>query len=388
MNTGSGTQRASAQAGAAPGESAAGDALMKGELARMSDATPEVVKTVIKLDGRSMVWAHDQAASDVEALTPFMAVVLVLTFMVGAPMFLQMDYKELDGWALKIVLLAIGVVLVPGSLVAAWFILKVGFGRYADLHFNRRTRKIYTQEGKVALQIDWARVRPFAIPAVGPLPLGGLPLWGLTLIEFSATDPKAWTRQLRVQGLLPDRDSCQRVWEAVRRYMDEEPASLPPLEVLPDPTRSWQGAILDFGPAQMFDRVKTPQDAALGATGRLRRRHWWPAVNPMILFYWIVFWPAPLSDILYQRFRPKARLPIEWTSEEEPAPGEPNPYRSNPMPRDVARGRRKATWILTLMCAPCVTIGIVFWAAWLAPLFAWTWHMWQAVFSSWSRGGA
>jgi hypothetical protein len=367
----------------AQANSAAAESLMKGELPRESGAQPEVIKAVIKLDDRSMVWAHDVAASDVEALGPFFAIVLVCTTLFGAPMFLQMDYKSLDGWAQKIFIPLIGMLMLPGSLIGAWLCLRLVVDSYAHLHFNRRTQKIYTKEGKLAIQLDWKRVRPFAIPAVGPLPMGGLPLWSLTLIEFSATNPKTWTRQMRVQGLLPDRDSCQRVWEAVRRYMDEDPASLPPLEVLPDPTRSWQAAILDFGPAQMFDRIKTAQDAALGATGRLRQRNWWPTINPMVLFYWIVFWPAPLSDILYQRFRPKARLPAEWTSDEDPEPGEANPYRCIPMPIDVARGRRKATWILALMCVPCITIGILFWAVWLSPLFTWSWHMWGTVFSSW-----
>ena len=333
------------------------DALMKGELPRLSSVEPEIVKAVVKLDDRSMVWAHDQAASDVEAMTPFMAVILVLVFLAGMPMFLRMNYDDLDGWALKIVLPTIGFVLLPGMLVGAFFVLKVGFGRYADLHFNRRTRMIYTQEGKVAVQIQWERARPFAIPVVGPLPMGGLPLWSLTLIEFSATNPKAWTRQMRVQGLLPDRESCQRVWEAIRRYMDEQPDSLPPLEVVRDPTHSWQGAILDFGPAKAFDAIRNAEDAALGATGRLRRRNWWPPMNPMIVFWWTFFWPGPLSDILYHRFRPKARLPTEWTEEEIAPPGEPNQYRRSPTPPDVIKGRRKATWILASTCGLCIAIG-------------------------------
>jgi len=358
------------------------DSLMKGELPRYSDVEPEIVKAVIKLDDRSMVWAHDQAASDVEAMTPFMALVMVLVFVAGAPAFLQLDYKSLDGWALKAVLLAIGFVLLPGMLVGAFFVLKLGFGRYADLHFNRRSRRIYTQEGKVAMQIQWEHVRPFAIPMIGPLPMGGLPLWSLTLIEFSAASPKTWTRQIRVQGLLPDRESCQRVWEAIRRYMDETPDRLPPVEVVRDPMHSWQGAILDFGPARAFDAVRTPDDAALGAMGRLRRRNWWPAVDPMILFWWTFFWPGPLSDILYHRFRPTAKLPADWTADENPAPGESNPYRRLPMPADVVAGRRKATWIIGLICGTCIAVGgglsmFIFigyllpslWEDWL-PLFA------------------
>ena len=355
MNTSSHDQLLTANAPSTG--SVASDSLMKGELPRRSDAQPEVVKSVIKLDDRSMVWAHDQVASDVEAMTPFMALLMVFIALYSAPVFWRTDYAGIDNWTLRIVLVVIGVAVVPGSLVGAWFVLKIGFGRYADIHFNRRTRKVYTQEDKVAIQIDWPRVRPFAIPAMGPLTMGGLPLWSLTLIEFSATNPKAWTRQMRVQGLLPDRDSCQRVWEAIRRYMDEPPESLPALEVVADPSSSWQGAILDFGPARVFDAVKMLEDAALGAMGRLRRRHWWPALNPMILFWWTFFWPGPLSDILYHRFRPKARLPADWTAEEVPPAGETNSYRKSALPADVVAGRRKATWIIGLTCGTCIAIG-------------------------------
>lgn len=334
-----------------------GESLMKGEIPRLSDASPEIVKKIIKLDGHSMVWAHDAAASDVEAMAPFMAAIVVLCVLFGAPMSMQIYSTDLDGWAQKIIIPLLGIVLWPSALIGAWFIFRICLGRYSDLHFNRRTRKVYSQEGKLQIQLDWDRIRPFAIPAVGPLPMGGLPLWSLTLVEFSPTNPKTWTRQLRVQGLLPDRESCQRVWEAVRRYMDEPPESLPPLQVIPDPKRSWQSAILDFGPAEVFDAAKTPEDVALGMIGRLRRRNWWPAVNPMILFWWTFFWPGPLSTILYERFRLKARLPADWTAGETPAPGEPNPYRSTGMLADEAAGRRKATLIIGLMCGICIAIG-------------------------------
>ena len=350
---------------------------MKGELPRLSDAEPEVIKTIIKLDDRSMVWAHDAAASDVEALGPFFAFILVCAVLFGAPMFLQIRIGDLDSWAQKIFIPLIGVVMLPGALIGAWLFLKLAINRYADLHFNRRTQRIYTQEGKLSIQIEWKRVRPFAIPVVGPLPMGGLPLWSLTLLEFSATNPDAWSRQLRVQGLLPDRESCQRVWEAIRRYMEGSPESLPPLEVVPDPAHSWQAAILDFGPAQAFDAIRSSEDAALGATGRLRRRNWWPPMNPMILFWWTFFWPGPLSDILYQRFRPRAKLPADWIAEETPVPGEPNPYRAIPTAPDVVAGRRKATWILGLTCGVCIALGGSF------SIFIFVWHVLPAMWELW-----
>jgi GH24 family phage-related lysozyme (muramidase) len=55
---------------------------------------PEIVKNIVKLDDRSMVWAHDQAASDVEALAPFTAIVLVFMVLVQVPMF-QHEYDAL-----------------------------------------------------------------------------------------------------------------------------------------------------------------------------------------------------------------------------------------------------------------------------------------------------
>lgn len=144
---------------------------MKGELPRRGDAEPEVIKTIIKLDDRSMVWAHDSVASDVEALARFIAFMLVFAVLFIAPMFLQIRGRDLDGWAQKIVIPLIGLVMLPGGLIGAWLFLKLVIDRYADLHFNRRAQTVYTKEGKLAVQMDWRRIRPFAIPAVRPLPM-------------------------------------------------------------------------------------------------------------------------------------------------------------------------------------------------------------------------
>lgn len=355
--------------------------LMKGELPRMSDASPEIPKTILKLDARSMVWAHDEVASDVEALSPFMAVALLLAVLEVAPMGLRMDASDFDGPTEEFLLLGVGVVLLLGCLAGIVVLLRISlFGSYADLHFNRRTRKIYTQDGKTQMQLDWKNVRPFAMPFIGPLQMGAPPLWSLTLIEFSEADPKVWVKQLRAQGLMPDRDACQRVWEAIRRYMDEPPESLPAQEVVPGPGRSWQAALLDFGPMREVGLFDSFDDMAAGVVGRLRKRHWIPPISPVRLLWWIVFWPGPLSTILYEKYRPLAKLPAEWLAEETPPPGEPNPYRRKAFAADEVEGRRKATRIIAWACGTCIAIGsgLTLWLL-FAVVLPDMWKMWRPI---------
>jgi hypothetical protein len=79
-----------------------------------------------------MVWAHDSVASDVEALAPFIAFVLVLAVLFLAPMFLQIRGRDLDGWAQKIIIPFIGLGILPGGLIGAWLFLNLVINCYAD----------------------------------------------------------------------------------------------------------------------------------------------------------------------------------------------------------------------------------------------------------------
>jgi hypothetical protein len=91
------------------------------------------------------------------------------------------------------------------------------------------------------------------------------------------------------------------------------------------------------------------------------------------ILYWIGCWPSPLSATLYARFRPRPKLPPEWTKDEAPLPGEANPYRIVPRSPGEAAGRKKAALVLGITCGLCNLIGIAFYAAGLMPL-------WQAMF--------
>ena len=346
-----------------PAASDGSQPLMQGELPRHSDATPQAPpRSIVKLDSRSMVWAYDEIASDVEALSPFMALALLfmLAFIVPASILIILDDKQ--PWSGRLIMGAIAAVLTPGFVAGIIYLLKISlFSRYADLHFNRKARSVYTQEGKIAVRLDWNHVRPFASAVPGPLTMGALPAWALTLVEFSAGASPRPIQRLQVQGILPDRDACQRLWELIRRYMDEAPERVPELEVVRG-GRTWQSALLDFGPMREVSLADSSEEMEAGVIGRLRKRNWWPVIGPFRIFWWTAFWPGPLSTILYERFRREALLPAAWTAEEAPTAGEANPYRFRSQASDERAGRRKATWIIGTVCTACIAVGASVWA--------------------------
>jgi hypothetical protein len=347
-----------------PRDTAGGtEALLQGELPRHGSAEPEAPpRSIIKLDTRSMVWAYDEIASDVEALSPFMALALLFGLSVLVPMTVLGFFDRNEPMSGQILTGVISAVLIPVCLVGIVYLLRISlFSRYADLHFNRKARSIYTQEGKVAVRLDWNHVRPFASAMPGPLTMGATPAWALVLVEFSTGPSPRPIQRMRVQGMLPSRDACQRLWELIRRYMDESPDALPELEVVPG-GRTWQRALLDFGPMREISPTDSSEDIAAGVIGRLRKRNWWPAIGPFRIFWWIIFWPGPLSTILYERFRREAHLPTPWTADETPTADEANPYRIRSKAPNERAGRRKATWIVGIVCTVCIALGASAWA--------------------------
>lgn len=254
--------------------------------------------------------------------------------------------------------MAIGIVAILGGIITTGFIfylLKISlFSQYGDLHFNRKTAKIYACENKIAVQMDWQYVRPYALLGFGPPQLGGGPLMSLMLVEHYPGQPAVWKSRMTVAGPLPNRHGCQQVWEMIRRYMEDTPATLPEVEVVPG-RRNWIGALIEFGP--LTDQL----DGVPEIIGKLRARNWWPPINILTIVLWILTWPSPLSSTLYARFRPQPKLPTEWTKDETPLPGETNPYRITAEHPNEARGRKKAAMIIGITCSICILIGMAMW---------------------------
>jgi hypothetical protein len=194
-----------------------------------------------------------------------------------------------------------------------------------------------------------------------PLTMGATFCWALVLVEFSAEAPQRVTQRLGLQGLLPDRDACQRLWEFIRRYMEEPPEQMPEVELVPG-GRTWQGALVDFGPMREPGPIDSFSDLSLSVAQRLRRENWWPIIDPLRMLWWIMFWPGPLSTILYERFRREATLPAEWIADETPAAGEGNPYRSRGRAPEERAGRRKAAWVIGIVSSICIVLGASGWA--------------------------
>ena len=141
------------------------------------------------------------------------------------------------------------------------------------------------------------------------------------------------------------------VWASLRATRREAAAR----EVVEDNVRL--AALLEAGPLNDADLFV---DWSLSATQRLRKHHWWPIITPVRMLFWIAFWPGPLSQVLYERFRPRVRLPAEWTESEALLPGEANLYVASVPDAAERAGRRKAAWIVGVTCGICIAIGIAF----------------------------
>lgn len=333
------------------------DPLASGELPLRSNAEPMTIRTITKLDQRSMVWAYDGVATEVEAQGPFIA--LLITAMVGfvvwmmAQMLLYPDPGDGVGLAIG---LWIGIVLMLAlELAVVIYCLKISiFSTYGDVHFNRHTGKVYTSENKLALQLDWRHIRPMAISTVGPLQLGAPTLMSLMLVEYEPDQPNVWKAKFVAAGPLPNREGCQQVWELIRRYMEDPPESMPKLEVVPE-ARSWTNVLISFGP---LANLKEPSQFL----AQLRANRWVPWINPLILGWWILAPSFPLSTTLYAKYRRKAKLPAEWTHEETPPAGEKNPYRSGALDPTEMAGRRRAARIIGGIAGVCILIGVTAWS--------------------------
>jgi hypothetical protein len=325
-----------------------------GELPRFGDVEPVAIRTITKLDQRSMVWAYDGVATNVEAISPFMSIVIGVG--VVASLFFMWDLVfgadfSYDSIGIRIFLFVVSVVIVVGGSWFVYYMLKNSiFSAYGDLHFNRHSKTIYTAENNVSVRMNWANVRPFAVTSFGPAQFGAPIMMSLQLAEFASPNSNALVNSFIVAGPLPSRRGCQEVWELIRRYMEDPPERLPSLEVAQG-DRDWVSVLLAFGPMS-FGTI--PQEFL----AKLRERNWWPPINPFRVCFWIIGWYFPLSATLYNKYRRRAKLPAEWTKDEAPPNDEVNPYQTSARdPKEVA-GRVRAAWIIGVVSGLSVAIGI------------------------------
>src|SRR5699024_3083789 len=108
--------------------------LAPGPLPRTSDATPLTIRPIIKLDRRSMVWARDGIATQVESIGPFFS--LFMSAMAAGLLWMLINAWPDIGWGLAIACI-LGLLAFAGIII---YFLKISvFNTYADLHFNRKT---------------------------------------------------------------------------------------------------------------------------------------------------------------------------------------------------------------------------------------------------------
>lgn len=346
------------------------------ELPRLSDQPAEILKVVVKLDPRSMVWADDQITSEVDPAGGPIAVVLIVVLIAVIPMWVWALSDPPLGLGVRVAVWALGVPMIALGVVGIRYALEAGLSSsFSDVHFNRLTRKVYTSRNGKLWCLDWDRVRPATYRSPDPqFPASGRRSWGLELIEFSAAKPDAWSQRVAVQGMLADREACQRVWEAIRCYMDDDAARLPWFDVMPG-GRGWQSALLEFGP---MNDASVFEGGSLTVIQRLRKTHWWPVILPDRWVLWAAWWAGTLLQILYERYRSRPRFPAAWVAGEAPLPDDVNPYRSALRNATEQAGRRKAAAIIGVVCGFCIAAGMAFTAAlswWLVlPVVTGTWH--------------
>ena len=335
----------------------ASDPYAEGELPRHADVQPLTLRTLIKLDQNSMIMAYEGVATKVEALAPFFSLLVSL----GPIIFTYLAIKDgLEGkiWEDEVWIIILGLIFMWGlAIPCIIYAIKISlFNRYSDLHFNRKTRKIYTKQNKDLFEMDWANVRPYATRGFGPIQVGAPAVMSLQLVEYFPENPSEWRTRITVEGMLPNREGCQQVWELIRRYMEDPPETMPPQVVVP--ARSWSSALLEFGP--LAESQGTTHEFFV----RLRRTGWFPFNDLLSMFQpiiWLIFWPAPISEILYARFRRPAKLPTLWLASEVPPVGEPNPYRISTLDPAERSGRRRAVWVVALVCTACCLLSMTVW---------------------------
>jgi hypothetical protein len=184
-------------------------------------AEPLAIRTITKLDQNSMVWAYEGAATE-EAVGPFLALLLLamspVIFWLSHEFFFEFLYDSAEIQQIIFAALVFaGGVFVIGLAI---YLLKISlFSRYGDLHFNRKTGKIYSRKNNFSLQMDWKHVRPFAARGIGPVQLGGQPVMSLILAELHPTQPNILKTRMIVAGLLPNRHGisgwayeCHLLW--------------------------------------------------------------------------------------------------------------------------------------------------------------------------------
>lgn len=268
-------------------------------------------------------------------------------------MALALDPTESMGMrALALACAHIGTAVLLGT---AFLCLKLSIGsKQSDLYFFRKSRKVFcVVDGKHCL-LDWNNVRPYARAGYGMVQFGAPLVMALDLMEIYPEAPETWRLRFTVDGPLPDREACQQSWELIRRYMDEAPEAMPATFVVDQ--SHWTTSLLERGPLSAGGAGKEMIE-------RIRAMNWNVFMVPQYLasvLLWLVFWPEPLSQILYAHFKRPVAPPAELLASNSLLGSSAHYSIVRPSRQDIA-GRRKAAAQVTVICSICCLISITGW---------------------------
>lgn len=331
--------------------------LTEGELPFHSSTEGYTIRDIVRLDEEMMVWSDSGPAAVIESFMPFITVVGVIMAVVSACGSVSVLMDSTTGIGDRLITASIAFALCAFCIAMAYVSWRFSFGsKSSDIYFLKKQRKIYCHRDKLELLLDWNNVRPNALLGSGPAQLGSPPFMALELVEHIKDVPGAWRARFVVDALLANRADCQRSWELIRCYMDDEPSAFPEQTVV-DP-HSWTSRLLEFGP------LSDGGDAA-GFIRTLREHNWQPFLtgeNQLKALIWLLFWPDPVLQMLYARFRPKVALPQTLAMLVRTEATAESPYAIAALSEQEHRGRRKAALIVAAVCAICTLTSLTAWS--------------------------
>lgn len=313
------------------------------------------VRDVVRLDDEGMVWSESTGASRMESIMPVAALVLLCMAIGLGYMGVMLALDPTESMGMRVFASACASLGAAALAGTAFLCVKLSIGsKQSDLYFFRRSRKVFcVVDGKQYL-LDWNNVRPYARVGYGPVQFGAPLMMALDLMEIYPEAPETWRLRFTVDGPLPDREACQQSWELIRRYMDESPEAMP-ATFLVDPSH-WTTSLLERGPLSAGGAGKEMIE-------RIRAMNWNVFMVPQYLasvLLWVIFWPEPLSQMLYAKFKRPVPPPAEVLASNS-IHGSSVHYRIlRSSPEDIA-GRKKAALQIAVVCSICCLISIATW---------------------------
>jgi hypothetical protein len=236
--------------------------------------------------------------------------------------------------------------------------------------FNRKTGKIYGSHRGKPVVLDWKLTRPI-LTRSKVLYAGAHTVYNLVLMNFDPGQDGPQTKKtgygiMVATGGAYGAEECRKMWEFFRRYMEESPDRLPPVEITPE-GEDWVSKLLDVGPYWEWNRFNG------GLTMEtLRARKGWPVFSFRNLVSAWAYSLALLVNFWQIFIRPRTKLPASWIP---PKSTDPNPYKvSDIHPEDLELRRKAARWVIVEWWIAGVAVGCAAAFTFIGSMWYWETH--------------